>query len=121
MTDKTKAIILNSPCNPTGGVATRETMETVAKVALEYDLYVIYDAVYKHLIYNDTDYINIAVLDGMRERTIYVDSFSKTYAMTGWRLDIWRDQEISFPDCQSCRKICLPVFPSLYSMQELKR
>lgn len=61
-------------------------METVAKVALEYDLYVIYDAVYKHLIYNDTDYINIAVLDGMRERTIYVDSFSKTYAMTGWRL-----------------------------------
>ena len=86
VTDKTKAIILNSPCNPTGGVATRETMETVAKVALEYDLYVIYDAVYKHLIYNDTDYINIAVLDGMRERTIYVDSFSKTYAMTGWRL-----------------------------------
>ena len=55
VTDKTKAIILNSPCNPTGGVATRETMETVAKVALEYDLYVIYDAVYKHLIYNDTD------------------------------------------------------------------
>ena len=86
VTDKTKAIILNSPCNPTGGVATRETMETVAKVALEYDLYVIYDAVYKHLIYNDTDYINIAVLDGMRERTIYVDSFSKTYAMTGWRI-----------------------------------
>ena len=88
VTDKTKAIILNSPCNPTGGVATRETMETVAKVALEYDLYVIYDAVYKHLIYNDTDYINIAVLDGMRERTIYVDSFSKTYAMTGWRIGL---------------------------------
>ena len=79
-TDKTKAIILNSPCNPTGGVATRETMETVAKVALEYDLYVIYDAVYKHLIYNDTDYINIAVLDGMRERTIYVDSFSRSFS-----------------------------------------
>ena len=113
VTDKTKAIILNSPCNPTGGVATRETMETVAKVALEYDLYVIYDAVYKHLIYNDTDYINIAVLDGMRERTIYVDSFSKTYAMTGWRLGYMagpRNILSRLPKLQENMPSCLPEF-----------
>ena len=123
VTDKTKAIILNSPCNPTGGVATRETMETVAKVALEYDLYVIYDAVYKHLIYNDTDYINIAVLDGMRERTIYVDSFSKTYAMTGWRLGYMagpRNILSRLPKLQENMPSCLPEFVQYAGIEALK-
>lgn len=123
VTDKTKAIILNSPCNPTGGVATRETMETVAKVALEYDLYVIYDAVYKHLIYNDTDYINIAVLDGMRERTIYVDSFSKTYAMTGWRLGYMagpRNILSRLPKLHENMPSCLPEFVQYAGIQALK-
>lgn len=86
ITPRTKAVFLNSPCNPTGSVASRKTMEEIARIALEYDLYVVYDAVYKHLIYDNAEYINIASLEGMRERTLYIDSFSKTYAMTGWRV-----------------------------------
>lgn len=85
VTDKTKVILLNSPCNPTGAVAGRKVMEDIAKVALEHDLYVVYDAVYKHLLY-EGEYVNIAALDGMKNRTIYIDSCSKTYAMTGWRI-----------------------------------
>ena len=98
-------------------------METVAKVALEYDLYVIYDAVYKHLIYNDTDYINIAVLDGMRERTIYVDSFSKTYAMTGWRLGYMagpRNILSRLPKLQENMPSCLPEFVQYAGIEALK-
>lgn len=86
VTKKTKAILLNSPCNPTGAVAGEKVMRDIARVAIENDLYVIYDAVYKYLLYDGFEYVNIASIEGMRERTIYIDSFSKTYAMTGWRI-----------------------------------
>ncbi|MFT3983630.1 MAG: pyridoxal phosphate-dependent aminotransferase [Lachnospiraceae bacterium] len=86
ITDKTKVIVLNSPCNPTGGVATRETQEMVAKIAIEHDLYVIYDEVYKYLVYDGLEFFNIASIPGMKERTIIIDSVSKSYAMTGWRV-----------------------------------
>jgi len=82
---KTKAIILNSPSNPTGAVAGKETMEMIARVAIEHDLYVIFDEVYKYLTY-DEPFFNIARISGMRERTIIIDSVSKSYAMTGWRV-----------------------------------
>ena len=86
MTPKTKAILLNSPTNPTGGVTKGEDLQAVADIAVKYDLYVILDAVYKQFIYDDDSYENIAYLEGMRERTLYIDSFSKSHAMTGWRI-----------------------------------
>lgn len=86
VTARTKAILLNTPNNPTGGVADKKVLEGIARVALRHDLYVIQDAVYKQLIYDGQPYENIALLPGMRERTLYVDSLSKSHAMTGWRV-----------------------------------
>lgn len=82
----TKAILINSPANPTGGVADREVLEELAKIAIENDLVVVTDEVYQHLIYDDTEFVSIASLPGMKERTVIIDSFSKAYAMTGWRI-----------------------------------
>ena len=86
ITPRTKAIMINSPNNPTGNVMTPETLEKIAEVAIRHDLLVISDDVYNTLIYGDTPYVSIASFDGMRERTVVVNSFSKSYAMTGWRV-----------------------------------
>ena len=83
---KTKAILINSPANPTGGVAGREVLEELARIAIEHDLIVITDEVYQHLIYDGAEFLSIASLPGMKERTVIIDSFSKAYAMTGWRI-----------------------------------
>ncbi|MBC8185892.1 pyridoxal phosphate-dependent aminotransferase [candidate division KSB1 bacterium] len=85
ITDKTKLIILNSPQNPTGGILTKEDLEVVAKVALEKDIYILSDEIYINIIY-EGEHQTIAAIPGMQERTIILDGFSKTYAMTGWRL-----------------------------------
>ena len=85
VTDRTRLIILNSPQNPTGGVLTPEDLAAVADVARDRDLWVLSDEIYSRLIY-DGDHHSIAALPGMAERTIILDGFSKTYAMTGWRL-----------------------------------
>ena len=86
VTEKTKGFVLNSPANPTGGVAGAETLRRLAEIAVKHDLYVISDEVYARLLYDGTKAESIAALPGMRERTVIVDSFSKTYAMTGWRV-----------------------------------
>ncbi|MFH0820045.1 MAG: pyridoxal phosphate-dependent aminotransferase [bacterium] len=85
ITDKTKLIIINSPQNPTGAVMTKEEIEEVAKIAAEHNLYLLTDETYKKMIY-DYPHYSPAVFDGCRERTIILDSFSKAYAMTGFRL-----------------------------------
>ncbi len=85
ITDKTKLIILNSPQNPTGGILTKEDLEAVAKVAQEKDIYILSDEIYINIIYEGL-HQTIANIPGMQERTIILDGFSKTYAMTGWRL-----------------------------------
>ncbi len=85
ITDKTKMIILNSPQNPTGGILTKEDLEAVAKVAQEKDIYILSDEIYINIIY-EGEHQTIAAIPGMQERTIILDGFSKTYAMTGWRL-----------------------------------
>ncbi|HEY5487342.1 MAG TPA: pyridoxal phosphate-dependent aminotransferase [Candidatus Limnocylindrales bacterium] len=85
VTPRTRLLILNSPANPTGGVSTREDMEQIAAVARERDLVVLADEIYGRIIY-EGEYVSIASLPGMAERTIVLDGFSKTYAMTGWRL-----------------------------------
>lgn len=86
ITDRAKVILINSPSNPTGATASRESLEMIARVAVEKDLYVLFDEVYKHLVYGDREFFNLARLPGMQERTFCVDSVSKAYAMTGWRI-----------------------------------
>lgn len=86
ITPKTKALIVNSPNNPTGRVLTREEVDTIVRVATDHDLYVISDEIYEHLIYDDGVHYSLAAEPGMLERTITVNGFSKAYAMTGWRL-----------------------------------
>jgi aspartate aminotransferase len=81
----TKLIILNSPGNPTGGVMSRADLEVVAGLAAKYDCWVLSDEIYSRLVY-DGEFHSIVTLPGMQERTIVLDCFSKTYAMTGWRL-----------------------------------
>lgn len=86
ITPKTKAILINSPSNPTGGVASAENLREISELAKEKDLVVITDEIYRELLWDDEPYTSIAGFPGMKERTIVVDGFSKTYAMTGLRL-----------------------------------
>ena len=86
VSSRTKAIVINSPHNPTGGVLTKGDLERIADMAQRHDFLVIADEIYSRNFYLDSDYVSIASLDGMRDRTIVVDGFSKAYAMTGWRL-----------------------------------
>lgn len=86
-TDKTKALVLNSPNNPSGMVYTREELEAIAKVAVEKDFYVVADEMYEHLIYGEEAHVSIASLnDEIYKRTITCSGVSKSYSMTGWRI-----------------------------------
>lgn len=87
MTPRTKMLILNSPCNPTGSVYTREEMEKIVEVAAEEDIYILSDEIYEKLIYDDVKHVSIASLSKEAyDLTITINGFSKSYAMTGWRL-----------------------------------
>jgi aspartate aminotransferase len=86
ITPKTRMIVINSPANPTGGVLTRGDLERVAELAQRHDLVVLADEIYGRILYDGTEHVSIASLPGMAERTIVLDGFSKTFAMTGWRL-----------------------------------
>lgn len=101
-TSKTKAIILNSPNNPTGKVFTREEMEFVAGLCQEHDVLAITDEIYEHILYDGAEHIPMIALPGMRDRSILVNSMSKTYSVTGWRVG-W---VIAAPDLtDSVRKV----------------
>jgi aspartate/methionine/tyrosine aminotransferase len=82
---RTRLLIFNSPASPTGGVIPREDLERIAAIAREHDLTVLADEIYGRIVY-EGEHVSIASLPGMAERTIVLDGFSKTYAMTGWRL-----------------------------------
>jgi aspartate/methionine/tyrosine aminotransferase len=82
----TKAIILNTPNNPTGKVFTRAELELIRDLCLEFDVLAITDEIYEHIIYDGTAHISMASLDGMRERTVTINGMSKTYSVTGWRV-----------------------------------
>ena len=84
-TDKTKAIILNNPCNPTGATYTKQELAGLAEVIVEKDIYCISDEVYEYFVYN-TEFYSAAAFPGMPERTIVVNGFSKSHCMTGWRI-----------------------------------
>ncbi|MBD5134966.1 MAG: aminotransferase class I/II-fold pyridoxal phosphate-dependent enzyme [Lachnospiraceae bacterium] len=85
VTDKTKILVLPFPNNPTGAIMERQDLEEIAKVCIEKDIFVISDEIYSELTYKDT-HSSIAQIPGMKERTILINGFSKSYAMTGWRL-----------------------------------
>ncbi len=81
-----KALILCNPSNPCGKVFTVDELKAIAELAIKYDIYVITDEVYEHIVYQPYVHTCIAMLPGMRERTIICNSLSKTYSITGWRL-----------------------------------
>ena len=85
VTDKTKVLILPFPNNPTGAVMEKKDLEAVAQFVIDHDLFVLTDEIYAELTYLEK-HVSIASLPGMRERTVYINGFSKAYAMTGWRL-----------------------------------
>ena len=82
----TKAVIVNTPNNPTGKVFTRPELETIRDLCLEFDVLAITDEIYEHILYDGTKHISIASLDGMQDRTITINGMSKTYSVTGWRV-----------------------------------
>ncbi len=83
---RTKAIIVNTPNNPTGRVFTRDELEVIARLCQEFDCLAITDEIYEHIVYDGARHIPMAALPGMRERTITINSMSKTYSVTGWRV-----------------------------------
>ncbi len=85
ITPRTKLLVINSPANPTGGVFTRADIERIAELVIEHDLIVLADEIYGRIVY-EGEHVSLASLPGLAERTIVLDGFSKTYAMTGWRL-----------------------------------
>jgi aspartate aminotransferase len=87
VTDRTKAIILNSPCNPTGSMYDRQTLEGIAKLAIQHDILIISDEIYEKMIYDEHRHYSIASLGpDIARNTIIVNGVSKTYSMTGWRI-----------------------------------
>lgn len=86
ITSKTKMILINSPCNPTGAVYPKEVLEKIAEYAIEHDLLVISDEIYEKVTYENDTHFSIGSVKGMEDRTLTINGFSKAYAMTGWRL-----------------------------------
>ena len=86
ITPKTKILVLPFPNNPTGAIMTRQDLESILPVIIENDLYVMSDEIYSELTYGEEKHVSVASLPGMKERTILINGFSKSHAMTGWRL-----------------------------------
>ena len=86
LTDRTKMVVLNSPQNPTGGMIPPEDLRAIADLVRDRDLVVLSDEIYDRIVYSDQRPVSIATMPGMLEKTIILDGFSKTYAMTGWRM-----------------------------------
>ena len=86
VTERTKAIVLPYPCNPTGAIMTKEDLLAIKDVIIKNDLLIISDEIYAELTFGEHRHVSVAEIEGLRERTILVSGFSKTYSMTGWRL-----------------------------------
>jgi aminotransferase len=86
LTPRTKALLINTPSNPCGKIFTRAELEALCDVAVERELFLFTDEIYEHFVYGEAEHISPATLPGMRERTILISGFSKTFSVTGWRL-----------------------------------
>ena len=84
--DRTRAIVINTPNNPTGKVFSREELRAIADLCIRYDAFAVTDEIYEHILYDGAEHVPIASLDGMAERTVTISALSKTYAVTGWRV-----------------------------------
>ena len=108
ITPKTKLLVLPFPNNPTGGVMEKSDLEKIAKIIIEHDLFVLSDEIYSELTYLE-NHVTIASLPGMKERTIVINGFSKSHAMTGWRLGYaWTgaDHQADVKDPSVCDHVC---------------
>jgi len=120
---KTKLIIVNSPHNPTGAVFRKETLEEIARLAIEENLMVMSDEIYENLIYGGQKHISIATMPGMRKRTITVNGFSKSYAMTGWRLGyVGMDKSLMSPMIRAHQysTVCVSTFSQYGATEALQ-
>ena len=97
ITPRTRALVINTPCNPSGKVFTRREMEAIAQLAEQHDLFVITDEIYEYFVYGSAQHISFASLPGMAERTITLSGFSKTFSVTGWRLGYLAAQQRWLP------------------------
>jgi aminotransferase len=86
ITPRTRAMVVNTPANPCGKVFTRKELEWLAEIAEEFDLFCLTDEIYEHFVYGDAKHVSPAMIPGMRERTILMSGFSKTFSVTGWRV-----------------------------------
>jgi aminotransferase len=86
ITPRSKVLMMNFPCNPTGATQTREELEKIAKLCIDHDLIVLTDEIYSELTYDGAKHVSIAALHGMRDRTVFLHGFSKAFAMTGFRV-----------------------------------
>lgn len=86
ITPRSKVLMMNFPCNPTGATQTREELEKIAALCVKHDLIVLTDEIYSELTYDGAEHVSIAALKGMRERTVFLHGFSKAFAMTGFRI-----------------------------------
>jgi aspartate/methionine/tyrosine aminotransferase len=84
--NRTRAIIINTPNNPTGKVFTRDELELIARLCQQWDVIAITDEIYEHILYDGAIHVPLATLDGMSERTVTINSMSKTFSVTGWRV-----------------------------------
>ncbi len=111
-TDKTKVLILPFPNNPTGAIMRRSELEEIAKVIIEKDLFVVSDEIYSELTYGGEKHVSIAEIEGMRERTILINGFSKSYAMTGWRLGYACGPEAIIAQMIKIHQFCIMCAPT---------
>jgi len=122
ITDKTKAVLIGYPCNPTGAVLSKEELTRIADLAKRYNLLVISDEVYGQLVYG-VEHTCLATLPGMRERTILLNGFSKAYAMTGWRIGYAAsDKEIigAMTKIHQYTMLCAPIMGQMAALEALK-
>jgi aminotransferase len=123
VTKKTKAILLNSPSNPLGAVMEKSDIEAIAEIAQKHDLLVFSDEVYDKIVYDGCECFSMASIPEVQDRVIIINGFSKTYAMTGWRLGyIVADKKIisNMPKLQEGILSCVPTFVQIAGIEALK-
>ncbi|MBR3537613.1 MAG: aminotransferase class I/II-fold pyridoxal phosphate-dependent enzyme [Eubacterium sp.] len=112
ITDRTKALVLSFPNNPTGAIMTKEDLLPIAELAIKHDLYVISDEIYSELTYGKHPHASIGALPGMEERTIVINGFSKAYAMTGWRLGYALAPQVITKEMTKIHQFCIMCAPT---------
>lgn len=122
LTERSRVLIINNPANPTGALWNRQELEALAELAKERRLIVLADEIYEKIVFSDTAPISIASLPGMRERAVIVNGFSKTYAMTGWRIGYLAGPETIVAQCLKVHQhvsTCAPAMSQSGALEAL--